>query len=90
MLPAQITSAAPALTVAAGFMVSTMDETTAGQGPAGSLVVMVNVTVPLEISVAPGVYTAVFTKALLLKLPSPEVVQAEDVALPPRVAPDKV
>ena len=89
MLPAQITSAAPALTVAAAFMVSTMDETAAGHGPAGSLVVMVNVTVPLEISVAPGVYTG-FTTAVLLNVPSPEVVQVEEVALPPRVAPDNV
>ena len=90
MLPEQITSAAPALTVAAGLIVRTIDDATAGQGPAGSLVVMVRVTVPLEISVAPGVYTAVLTSELSLKLPSPEVVQVEDVAPPPRVAPDNV
>ena len=78
----------PALTVAAGFMVSTIASFTAGQGPAGSLVVSVKVTVPAVISAAEGVYTA-FTKVALLNVPVPEVVQVEDVAPPPRT-PDKV
>ena len=90
VLPEHITSFAPALTVAVWLMIRVMDEMAAGQGPAGSSVVIVSVTVPLLISVGPGVYTAVFTRELSLKLPSPPVVQVDEVALPPRVAPDKV
>ena len=89
-LPEHITLFAPALTVAAWLMVRVMDEIAAGQGPAGSSVVIVSITLPLLISVGPEVYTAVFTSELSLKLPSPPVVQVDEVALPPRVAPDKV
>ena len=77
----------PALTVAVGLMVNTIASETAGQGPAGSLVVMVNVTVPEVISAADGVYTGL-TIVALLKDPVPEVVHVEEVALPPR-DPDK-
>ena len=45
----------PALTVAAGFIESTIASLTAGQGPAGSFVVKVNVTVPDVISAEEGV-----------------------------------
>ena len=90
VLPEHSEVSTPASTVAAWLMVRVMDEMAAGQGPAGSSVVIVSVTVPLLISVGPGVYTAVFTRELSLKLPSPPVVQVDEVALPPRVAPDKV
>ena len=78
----------PALAVAVGLMVSTITSVAAGQGPAGSLVVMVKDTVPEVMSAAEGVYTA-FTSVALLNVPVPDVVQVEAVALPPRV-PDKV
>ena len=65
-------------------MVRTIASFTAGQIPAGSLVVSLNVTDPEVISAAEGVYVAV-SDAELLKVPVPEVVQVEEVALPPRV-----
>ena len=57
MLPEQIVLLAPALTVAIGSMVKVMEEEVAAQGPApsGSFVVIVKVTDPVEMSVAPGV-----------------------------------
>ena len=55
MLPEQIVASTPALTVAIGFMVKTIASLTDGHGPAGSLVVMVNVTVPAVMSAADGV-----------------------------------
>ena len=55
MLPEQIVASTPALTVAMGFMVKTIASLTAEQGPAGSLVVMVNVTERADISAADGV-----------------------------------
>ena len=55
VLPEQIVASTPALTVAIGFMVKTIASLTAEQGPAGSLVVMVNVTERAEISAADGV-----------------------------------
>jgi hypothetical protein len=45
----------PAPTVAMALMVSTISSTAAGQGPAGSLVVMVSVTVPAVMSAGDGV-----------------------------------
>ena len=78
----------PALTVAAGFIVSTIASDTAEQGPAGLSVVMVKVTVPTVISVAEGVYVAV-KEVASLKVPVPDVVHVEEVALPPRV-PERV
>ena len=45
----------PAETVAAGLMVKSIVLFTATQGPAGSLVVIVNVTEPAAISAADGV-----------------------------------
>ncbi len=49
VLPAQTVCGDPAFTVAIGFTVMTTVDVAAGQGPAGSLVVKVNVTVPLVI-----------------------------------------
>ena len=46
---------APATTVGAGLMVNVIVAVTAGQGPAGSFVVIVRVTVPAAISAADGV-----------------------------------
>ena len=62
----------------------TIRSETAGQGPVGSFVVKVKVTVPAVMSAADGVYTA-FTKEALLKVPVPLVVQVLLVADPPRV-----
>jgi len=83
VLPSQIVASEPALAVAAWFMDNIILSLTAPQGPAGSLVVMVSVTVPAAISAGEGVYTA-FNKAALLNVPDPEVVQVDEVALPPR------
>ena len=47
-------ASAPANAVAAGLIVSTILSLTAGQGPTGSLVVNVIVTVPAAISAAEG------------------------------------
>ena len=63
MTPARVTSgelaqtvwAGPALAVAAGLIVMVIVEETAGQGPEGSSVVRVNVTVPVVISAPLGV-----------------------------------
>jgi uncharacterized protein with FMN-binding domain len=82
VLPAQTAAAAPADAVAAGLIVSINELVTAGHVPAGSLVVIVSVTDPALISAAEGVYV-VFTLDALAKVPVPEVVQVEDVALPP-------
>ena len=60
-----------------------MTSETAGQGPAGSLVVMVSVTSPAVMSAADGVYTAA-SKVLSTKLPVPDVAHVEEVADPPR------
>jgi uncharacterized protein with FMN-binding domain len=59
-----------------------MVSTAALQGPVGSFVVNVRVTVPAVISAADGVYTAVADVALLND-PVPDVVQDKLVALPP-------
>ena len=74
----------PALTVAAGLMLRITESLKAGQGPAGSLVVIVRVTVPAATSDAEGVYTGL-TIVALLKVPVPDVVHVEAVALPPRI-----
>ena len=55
VLPEHIVASAPALAVAAAFIVSIIASVAAGHGPAGSSVVIVKVTVPIVISVAPGV-----------------------------------
>ena len=62
MLPARVAEArahidwsGPALTVAAGNIVTVIASLAAGQGPAGSLVVSVRVTAPAVISAALGV-----------------------------------
>jgi len=65
-------------------MVSVILSLTAPHGPAGSLVVIVSVTTPAAISAAEGEYTA-FNIVALSKVPVPEVVHVDDVALPPRV-----
>ena len=69
--PAQIDCAVPAFAVAVGFIVITTEELAAGQGPAGSLVVNVNVTEPLFTSVPVGVYVAFNVVLLGEKLPAP-------------------
>ena len=69
-------------------MVNTMASLTDGQVPGGSSVVMVRVTVPAVMSFADGVYVAA-SKDALSNDPVPEVVQVDEVALPPRV-PDNV
>src|SRR5688500_3209224 len=63
----------------------TMLSFAAGQGPAGLFVVDVSVTLPLVISLGPGVYTA-SGSVLLLNIPSPEVIHVMEVAAPPIVA----
>ena len=52
-------------------MVIITEEVAAGQDPAGSLVVNINVTEPLFASVAVGVYTALSVVLLGEKLPAP-------------------
>jgi hypothetical protein len=63
----------------------------AAQGPAGSLVVNVNVTVPAVISAALGVYTAVgvFLSGLKLAVVPPvhEALVAAPLKLPAKVTP---
>ena len=86
--PAQIVAAEPAVAVAAGLIVNTIVLVTKPQGPAGSLVVKVNVTEPAAISAADGVYTAV-AEVAELKVPVPEVVHVKLAALPP-IEPAKV
>jgi len=81
VLPAQIVWLPPALTVATGFMVNTIDAFTLPHGPAGSLVVYVMVTEPAAMSATVGVYIAVVV--LLLNVPVPLVLQVADVAPPP-------
>jgi hypothetical protein len=78
----------PAVAVAAGLIVNTNELVAAGQGPAGSFVVRVNVTLPADISAAEGVYIAP-NRATLLNVPVPDVDQVEEVALPP-ITPAKV
>jgi hypothetical protein len=65
-------------------MVSTIASFTEGQGPAGSFVVSVRVTLPAVISAADGVYIAV-KEVISLKVPVPDVDQVDEVALPPLV-----
>jgi hypothetical protein len=65
-------------------MVTTIASLTARQGPAGSLVVNVSVTIPAVLSAALGVYV-VFRAVALAKAPVPDVVQVDDVAPPPLV-----
>ena len=78
----------PALTVATGLMVNSIASLTAVQVPAGSSVVIVNVTNPAVISAAEGVYVAA-TKIALSNVPVPEVVHVDEVALPPLVPDNK-
>src|SRR5690606_40367369 len=75
----------PASTVGAGSMVITTSSVAGRQGPAGSLVVSVSVTVPAAMSPGPGVYTAL-SRLALLNVPSPSKVDhVALVALPPIV-----
>lgn len=50
-MPAHKVAADPALTVAAGFMVSSTELVIIPQGPAGSFVLRVNVIVPLLLAI---------------------------------------
>ena len=55
LLPEQMFASVPAFTDAAVFIVNTIASLADTQGPAGSFVVIVKVTVPEEISAADGV-----------------------------------
>src|SRR5664279_3412508 len=88
VLPAQIIWSAPAFTVAAGFIVITIASLTARQGPAGSSVVNVSVTVPAVTSAALGVYTAFSVVLLGAYVPVPPVQVALDA--PPPITPASV
>jgi hypothetical protein len=68
--------------------VITIASDTAGQGPEGSLVVKVIVTVPAVISAAEGVYVDV-PVVVPEKDPVPDVLHVNDVAEPP-ITPFKV
>jgi hypothetical protein len=81
---AHIDWSGPALTVAAGLNVTTIASLTAGQGPPGSLDVMVKVTDPELLSDALGVYVVLRADAFA-KVPVPDVDQVEEVAAPLRV-----
>jgi hypothetical protein len=83
VLPEHIVWGGPASTVATALIVISTLSLTGRQGPAGSLVVRVSVTLPLEMSVGPGEYTA-FIRLALLNVPSPEEVQVALVADPPK------
>ena len=78
----------PAVTVAIGSMVNTIVSIESEQGPVGSLLVMVKVTVPAVMSATEGVYAA-SSKEESSYVPVPEVVQVELDAPPDRL-PDKV
>ena len=69
--PSQMVCAGPALAMVEGWIVITTEDVTAEQGPAGSLVVNVNVTEPVLTSVAVGVYTALSVTLLGEKVPVP-------------------
>ena len=75
----------PAFTMGIGFTVITIESAAAAHGPApsGSLVVIVSVAVPLVMSFAPGVYSALGSAALS-NVPSPFVVHVIDDAPPPK------
>jgi len=83
VLPEQIAAFVPALTVAAAFMVSIIVSPAAVQTPGGSSVVIISLTEPEVMSDADGVYVA-FRRDALLNVPLPEVVQVDDVEVPPR------
>ena len=70
------------------MIVSTIASATAGQGPTGSFVVIVSVTLPELISALPGLYVAL-SNVVSLNEPSPPELHTELVALPP-MDPDKV
>ena len=77
--------------MAAGFKVIVTEEVAAGQGPAGSLVVNVNITDPLLTSVGVGVYTALSVVLFGEKLPAPPLhipLIADPPTDPERVAAD--
>jgi hypothetical protein len=80
--PAQMVWSAPALTVAAGLIVTVIASLTALQGPFGLFVVSVRTTLPANLSPALCVYV-VLVDAALANVPVPEVVQVEEVAEPP-------
>jgi hypothetical protein len=69
-------------------MVNTIMSDTPLQGPAGLSVVKVRDTVPTVISSEEGVYVAA-RRAVLSKVPEPEVLQAE-LDAPPPLVPDNV
>ena len=71
----------PAKTVATGEIERIKVSSSAGQEPAGMSVVIIKSTVPFIISLTPGVYE-VFGFIAEEKVPSPEVVQLIEEALP--------
>ena len=76
----------PAFAIAALLIVYNTEAFTEEQGPAGSFVVIVSVTLPAVISAAEGVYVA-FCKVALSNDPVPLVDHVDDVA-PPPIEPD--
>jgi hypothetical protein len=88
VVPAQIVALIPAFTVAAGLIVNSIASVAMEHGPAGSFEVIVNVTVPVVISLSEGVYVAVarFTSS---NVPLPLLLHVREDA-PPPTEPDKV
>ena len=90
MVPARVTkgldehtlNAGPALVVTALFIEMITLSETGTQGPVGSFVVSVRVTVPELISAAVGVYTAFKVDALGEKVPDPPLHVAAEAAPP--------
>lgn len=74
----------PAFTVGAGYIVTTMASLTEVQGPVGSLVVRVRVTVPEAISAALGLYVVASAVAFANE-PVPDELHVEVEAPPPLV-----
>jgi hypothetical protein len=88
VLPEQMVAFEPAVTTPAGLIVNVIELVAATHGPAGSLDVIVKLTVPAAISAALGVYTA-DKDVLLLNVPLPLVVHVTEVA-PPLIEPERV
>jgi len=91
-LHTEAAAAAGVIFVGKGFTVIVLVALTAPHGPAGSLLVSVNVTEPLLLAAAVQVTAAgLAVCAVLLSQPPPDVIDhAPVVALPPTLAPVKV
>ena len=84
-VPEQTAETAPIVSNGMGLIVIQIVSFAASHGPAGSLVVMTNPTIPFVMSAALGVQ-AVVNELELAKVPEPKVVQVALVAAPPIVA----